>query len=755
MRDGTRVKRTSGYVTFLLLLHAAPVLAQSSALETVFLTGPEAEPLPLPRLAGPIDIDGRPDERAWQDVPALPLTMYSPVFRGEPTQRTEIRVAYDDDYLYAAGWFYDTEPDGIRINSLYRDRWAGDDAFALYIDAFNDKRNAKWFGTTPAGMRFDLLVSDDGATTNGSWDTFWDARATVTNEGWFAEVRIPFSSLGFQDRDDRAVMGLTATRAISRLNERVTFPAIDPRYGFRQPSVAREVVVEGVRSGLPIYATPYVLTGVSQTPLLPAGETRFRTERELRRDAGLDLRFAPSSELTLDITANTDFAQVEADDEQVNLDRFSLFFPEKRRFFQERSELFDFNMGSEGGRLFHSRQIGLVDGVPTPVLGGARLVGRAGDWDIALLDMQTANSDAGPGENFAVARLRRSVFGPGSTVGGMLTRRAGGGRQNLAVGLDGVFRLPADHYLTARLAATHDRDNSEPATLVDRSQVFVNWSRPVARGLGYEVSGSRSARMFNPAMGFQPRQDFTTLNAVANWYLFTDRHRTFRRVIPGALAFSTWRNGDGALESGQYAVWLQWDTKEGGGGWIEPKLFVEDVASDFSIGGDAVIPRGRYTFADLQLVWHMPTGKRLRTNLDARAGSYFDGNRAQLILTPTWNISPQIELEGGYQYTRLRFPTRNDGADIHLTRLRVRGALDARASANAFVQYNSTTGRLALNVRLRYSFSEGTDVWVVYDDRLDVERAADLDGIRPPLSTGRALVVKYTHTLALRTPGGS
>ena len=158
---------------------------RSLLLITLFVTigapaaGQDA-PLELSRLAGPITLDGRPDEAAWEQVPALPLTMYTPIFRGHPTQRTEIRVAYDDEYVYAAGWFYDSDPHGIRINSLYRDRWNGDDSFAIYIDAFNDNQNAKWFGVTAAGMRFDQLVSDDGATLNGNWDSFWSALLKYT-----------------------------------------------------------------------------------------------------------------------------------------------------------------------------------------------------------------------------------------------------------------------------------------------------------------------------------------------------------------------------------------------------------------------------------------------------------------------------------------------------------------------------------------------------------------------------------------------
>src|SRR5215211_236928 len=179
-------------------------------------------------------------------------------------------------------------------------------------------------------MRFDLLVSDDGNTINDSWDTFWTSRTTVTSEGWFVEVRIPFSSLGFQTGPDgRVVMGLTVTRLVSRLDERVTFPAIDPKFPFRRPSVVRDVVLRGVHSKTPLYVTPYVLGGAAST-IVPASGAAFRRNQDTSREAGADVRYPVSSTLTLDFTVNTDFAQVEADGQQVALDRFPLFFPERR-----------------------------------------------------------------------------------------------------------------------------------------------------------------------------------------------------------------------------------------------------------------------------------------------------------------------------------------------------------------------------------------------------------------------------------------
>jgi hypothetical protein len=700
-------------------------------------------PWVLSRLEQPVTIDGRPDDDAWAGVEPLPLTMYFPTHRGTPSQRTEIRVAYDDGHLLIAGHFYDDDPDGIRINSLYRDRWNGDDALAVYVDAFNDNQTAKWFGLTPAGMRFDLLVADDGATLNGSWDGFWDAATTTTDEGWFAEMRIPFSTLGFQtDADGRAIMGLTVTRLVSRSGERVTFPDIDPAFAFRQPSVARDVELRDVRVQTPLYVTPYVLGGARHTPAFGPEPATTTTSRE----AGVDVRWPFSHSLTLDLSVNTDFAQVEADDRQINLDRFPLFFPEKRRFFQERSGLFEFTTG-EGGRLFHSRRIGLTDDrAVVPVLGGARLVGRVGEWDVGALDVATDRVDGLERENFAAARVRRRVLNPFSTVGVLATHRSGDGPGSGAVGLDAVLRLWGDEYLTAKWAATARSGEDPGIGLGERSLAYLRWQRRANRGLAWSAEAVRQGAAYDPSVGFVRRRDFTSANLLANWYVFTDDHPWLRRIWPGALAFSTFRNGDGSLESGQYAVWIQWETKSGGGGWLEPKLFREQVRFPFALGTGAEVPAGDYTFADLQLALSMPAGRRLRTSLDARAGTFFDGTRIQVILSPTWNASRHLELGGEYQYSRIRFDDRDQAADLHVARLRVGTAANARASGNAFLQYSTVARRVDVNVRLRYNVSEGTDLWVVYNEGLRTERDALADLPRPPLSAGRSLIVKYSHT---------
>jgi hypothetical protein len=508
----------------------------------------------LPRLASPVRIDGDMSDSAWAAIPPLPLTMHLPAFGGVPSQRTEIRVAYDDGSLYAAGWFFDSRPDEIRVNSLYRDRWSGDDAFALLVDGFNDNENGLWFYTNPAGVRMDESISADARSYNESWNAVWDVATRVTDEGWFAEMRIPLSTIGFEARDGRVVMGLTVTRLIARNNERVTFPAIDPRHEFRQPSVMQDVVLRGVVPHRPVYLTPYLLSGWDRRATLPPGGAAYASQEDFVRELGADLRYGVSDNLHLDLSLNTDFAQVEADDEQVNLTRFPLFFPEKRQFFQERAGVFEFDFGP-GGRLFHSRQIGLApDRTPIRMLGGARVVARSGAWDLAGLDVQTDERDTIPSENLGVMRIRRRVLNPFSYAGTMLTSRfAGGGRYHVGTGLDAYLKLMDNEYLTVRGAATFDDSDGSPG-LLGRSQLYAQWQRRSTRGLTYFAQFHRVGADYRPELGFLPRQDFTRLALFSEYYIHPARS-TVRTHGPGAIGYAFLRNGDHSLETSYLAFW--------------------------------------------------------------------------------------------------------------------------------------------------------------------------------------------------------
>ena len=471
------------------------------------------EPLRLTRLVESIQLDGISNEPEWQKIEPLPMTMNRPTYPGEPTEKTEIRLAYDKDYLYCAARCYDSDPSGIRVNSLYRDRSSKDDKFGIILDTFNDKNSALSFWTTPAGVRGDEAIFNDGKTENENWNTYWDVATIQNEEGWFVEMRIPFSSLSFQDENGRVVMGLIAYRDIARKNERIVFPDLSPERNIDTPSRAHPVVFNQIYSQKPIYFTPYATGGFEQIPTLNDAETAYHLKNELARNLGVDIKYNVTSNLTLDTTLNPDFAQAEADDQQVNLSRFSLFFPEKRQFFQERSGVFAFNFISRA-RLFHSRQIGIQDGERVPIIGGARLVGRIGNWDLGFLDMHTARSGDIPRENFGVLRLRRQVLNPDSYAGIMLTNRVDEkGNYNFAYGLDGIFRIFGKEYLTLKWGQTFEDQIIQERTFsfLDTAMFLAELTRRTDVGFDYELLVARSGEDFLPGIGYTRREDFTQL----------------------------------------------------------------------------------------------------------------------------------------------------------------------------------------------------------------------------------------------------
>jgi len=712
------------------------------------------EPMRLVRLTEPIVFDGNVDEAAWDAVPTLPLTVYQPTYGGEATERSEIRVAYDDDYLYLAGRLYDSATGGGNVKTLYRDRYSGDDIFGIVLDSYNDHETAVWFTINPAGVRSDRTISNDaemsaGMPMNADWNTFWDAVTVQNHEGWFAEMRIPFSSLGFQDDNGNVEMGLSVYRLIASKNERHIFPDIPPNWGFlsfAKPSKITRVSLEGVHSRSPVYITPYVLGGLSREAELDTVRASYGYDSDATRELGLDLKYNLTDNLTIDLTANTDFAQVEVDDQQVNLTRFSLFFPEKRQFFQERAAIFDFTTGGFS-RLFHSRKIGLTDGQPVPIIGGARLIGRVGSTDIGVLNLQTARSDGLLSENFGVLRLRKQVFNSNSTVGGMVTSRVEeDGRYNAAVGVDGLIRMFGDEYVTLKWASTFDTDDGSGISPVDRSRLIARWERRRQNGLSYAADFIRSGGNYAPEMGFQMRNDFTFLQGNLQHVWLMEEGSPFFSVTVGTSALAYTRNGDNSVETGAVEPKLHFEFKNNARLELTAINSYESVREVFELSDNTEIPIGDYWFHGGTMRFQASRAKTFRPTFTASTGTFYDGWNVALQAEPAWNLSSHFEFSAAYQFNFIRFPDRQEELNAHLARVRLDVALDTHLSLSAFLQYSSTDDVASVNARLRYHFREGSDLWVVYDEGMNTLR----DGVgspRLPLSQNRALLVKYTYTV--------
>lgn len=711
----------------------------------------QSAPMVIPRLSDPITLDGMPDEAAWDRIDPLPMTMFTPTFGADVTERSEIRVAHNDSHLYVSGRLYDSNPRGIRTNTLYRDQYSGDDLLAIVLDTYNDYETASWFVVNPGGTRTDRSLSNDaefrgGMPMNADWNTFWDAATTHNDDGWFAEMRIPFSSLGFQDSNGRVEMGMILYRFIARKNERQLFPAIPPNWAmaFAKPSQAQRIVLEGVYGHRPLYVTPYALGGVDRVAQLEDGASQYEFERDMTREIGLDVRYSPTNNLALDVTVNTDFAQVEVDDQQVNLTRFSLFFPEKRQFFQERSAIFEFNTGGRD-RLFHSRRIGLVDEEPIRLLGGVRLVGRAGNTDLGFLTMQTASAQGLPSENFGVLRLRRQVFNSFSTIGGMVTTRVTqDGDYNVATGVDASVRVVGDEYLILKWAQTAA---SAGPTFGDPSAALylARWERRDQNGFSYSAEFIRSGESYDPGVGFQTRSDFTSLQNRLQYQWFPGPRSPFRTMGIANRGHTVIRNPDRTVESASIEPALETELKNGAEITVTAKNSYESVLETFDVADGAPVLPGNYWFHEGELRVQASRAARLRPSFTVSAGSFYDGSRVSLGFNPAWNPSRHLELGLEYQFDAIRFPDRDEALDVHLGRLRVQTALDIHLSLATFLQYNSADDDVNLNARLRYNFREGQDLWIVYTETLNTERSVVV-GPRLPASQQRVLLIKYTHT---------
>ncbi|MCG8466657.1 MAG: carbohydrate binding family 9 domain-containing protein [Gemmatimonadetes bacterium] len=707
----------------------------------------------LPRLGGPVEFDGIPDEAVWQAIDPLPLSMYSPTYLGTPSERTELRVAYDDEYLWVAAMLHEDDPTNIDAYSLRRDFWSGDDTFGILLDTFNDNENAVRFTGTPLGVRLDYDITRDGDDVSDTWDTFWDLRTNIGPSGWSGEMRIPFSSLRFTPQGGDVVMGMTVYRWTSRTNERVTFPAIPSDFEDTKVSIMQDVRLRGVSRRNPVYVTPYLLSGLDQQSSLVPSETAFERRTDGSFEIGADAKVSPSSNLTIDLSVNTDFADVEADQQQVNLTRFPLFFEEKRPFFLERAGLFAFSTGADEGRLFHSRRIGLVDGQPVRILGGIRAVGRLAGVDFGALSMQTARHDGGPSENLGVGRVRARVLNTTSYVGGMFTSRAAeGGDHNLTYGLDGSLNPWGDEYFTVKWLQTFQRRDG--AILAsggwDDSRLVLDWSRRRVQGLSYSTTFTRSGPGYDPGVGFESRSDFSRVGSSVDYQWFLGETSPFRRIWIGHWGNAWFRNQGGDVSTAWLHPFFWLETKNGATILVSTNHSYDDTREGFCLSDEAEVLPGEYWMTEAWLSFGPPDGWRIAPIVTLQAGEFYDGSKLRLWTTLRWRASKHLELMGDYQLNRIRFDDRAQAFDSHLLGFRARAAWNSRLSAEAFVQYNSTIDRITGNTRLRYNFREGRDLWLVWNESLNTDlEPPEASDLRLPRTDARQLVLKYTHTLGL------
>ncbi len=707
----------------------------------------------IQRLNGPVTIDGRVDEDAWKRITPLPMVTHSPVFGNKVEAGTEIRITYDDDFLYVSG-ILDIDPAKITAPTYKRNALGPHfDHISIILDTFRDNENALWFTVSPTGARTDAVISNDAQGSgfiSTFWDTIWEAETEITDSGWTVEMRIPFSSLRYETYDNNAEMGLIVFRQTAHNMNMEIFPAIPPHWGmfsFIKPSQSQTVSFENISNKKPFYFIPYLLGGTDRAlvPDLPPGE--FLHDTGLTYDAGFDLKIGLTNNTTLDLTVNTDFAQVEADDQQINLTRFSLFFPERRQFFLERASVFNFSFGNFD-RLFHSRKIGLYEGQPLRILGGSRMITRTGGWDIGLLSLQTASAFEQPSENNSVIRLRRQMFNPQSYAGGMVTSRIGtDGSYNVAYGMDGIFRLWGDDFLNFNIAQTRDSDIKSPVLSENSLRLKAGLERRKFSGVSFDLNYHYSGIDYNPGMGFQLRQNYMRFGDRISYGWQPSADSPLQRIRLSANSSVYLSNLTREIETSETGPSLQVDWKRGDMVMLEGIFVTENIPATFSLSADVEIPAGSYHYPTTSLMYQTPIGRSLRSAITVGAGGFFDGRRLTIGVQPYWSPSRVVDLQLFYQLNRIEFRERAQELTAHIARFRAEFTFNTKVTFASFIQYNSANHLGVINARFRYNPRDGNNFYLVFNETLNSDRTAAYPVM--PFSMNRTVLMKYTYTFIL------
>ena len=710
--------------------------------------------------------DGICTEPLWDGLETIPMSMFRPNHGDNPTQRSEVFITFDEKYIYVGARLYYSDGASPSVTTKKRDGAnGGSDNFGILFDTFNDNENALCFETNPSGMRSDFTISNDGEANQGkrpfgrSWNTFWDVKTTVEGDVWQVEMRIPLSSLRFQKKNGAVNMGVSIWRSVVDLQEWQVFPLMTNKFGsfsIWKPSQAKKVVMHDIERKNPVYLTPYVLGGLEQLNELNKAQSGYEMKTETKLNVGLDVKYSLSSNLTMDLTLNTDFAQVEADDQMVNLTRFSLFFPEKRQFFIERSSIFTMRTGYMD-QLFYSRRIGLHEGEIVPIIAGARLVGRAGNWDIGFMDMQTASIDYYDDEidslthiestNHGVLRLRKRVFNSTSYLGAMVTSKIDVmGNYNINTAVDLIYNPFRDDYITANYVQTFDSRVKMKDNLIDHGKLYFSWDNRSNLGVTYSFILSRAGNYYNPEMGFEMMEDYSRIFGMIGYgWVYNEKEK---KMLSQQIYFWSWlnkQNEDMKTDILTSQIGYTVAMKKGFRGRVELENSYEYLDESFEISDDLMFPVGEYTSQSISVGLRTPSNKLISIGGRIGGGTFYDGNiftlgPAEILM----RASSTLKLGLDYQFNQINVPSRDQFFSSHLARLRTELTFTTKLSLLVYFQYSSSDQFGINNIRFRYNPREGNDLYLVYNGGYNTWLERD-DPTLPRIDQN-TVILKYTYT---------
>jgi len=695
-------------------------------------------------LDAPITLDGELNEAIYQTVaPVTGFIQQNPNEGELATEQSEVWVLFDSEMIYVSARCWTSQPDRIVANEMKRDSSGlfGNDTFGVVFDTFYDRRNGVSFDTNALGALMDGAITDE-RTFNLDWNTLWDVSTSRFEDGWTVEFAIPFKSLRYRPGPVQ-IWGINFERRVSWKNEVSFLTPIPAAAGsFMLSSAATLVGLDVPPSDIRLEVKPYAISDVTtdftSTPALT---------NQLDGDVGLDVKYGLTEGLTADFTYNTDFAQVEVDEQQVNLTRFSLFYPEKREFFLEGQGIFQF--GGEGSNsfstgstfqtsapiLFFSRRIGLDDGSEVPILGGGRLTGTAGPYSIGLLNVQTGEASGGRGAstNFSTVRVKRNVLRR-SAIGGIFTNRSvatNGGGSNQAYGVDGVFSF-YDHLNVNTYIARTDTPELRGDDVSYQAQLDYNGDR-----WGVKIDRLGVGANFNPEVGFVRRTDFRRNFGSIR---FSPRPESIAAVRKfsweSSLDYIT--DGTGLPETRiQMGVFgIEFENSDAFFAGVTNTY--EFLKQPFVISRDISIPVGGYSFLSSGMAYSLGAQRMISGMLMFERGDFFGGDKTTVgYMMGRVSVTSQLSIEPSLSFNRVTLP--QGGFTTELVSARATYTITPRMFVAALLQFNSGSNALGTNIRFRWEYQPGSELFIVYTDERDTLTP------RFPVLENRAIILKINR----------
>ena len=660
-----------------------------------------------------IIIDGFVNEPDWTRADSITdfyQTQPGPGLRG--TERTVVRVLYDAEFLYVSAVLYYSDPSGIIIQSLEQDFESQDnDCFAIMLDTFNDDKSGYGFLFNAAGAIKDMYINNDGSSINSAWEGIVNRKTSIQDHGWEIELAFPLTSLRFNPNEGSQDWGINFLRRIRRKGEDIYWSPIEPYEKLLVVSKGGTLKgLENIKPGRNLQLKPFVI-----------GNQLNVDESSNNSDAGLDFKFSVTPSLTLDMTYNTDFSQVDSDDERVNLTRFPLFFPEKRDFFLENAGIFEFGdisnytyrmkpeRWSRSFTMFHSRRIGLESGSQIPILGGGRLSGKVGNFDVGYLNMTSEAMGDVPLMRYNVARVRRNIFQK-SNIGAIFIDRNSDGqsRKHQSTGID--LNLKIDKLLIYSYVAQTDNPDMKNDNLAGR--IVMAW-----RNNEWDLAAyyKKVEENFDPQVGFIQRKN------VNETFATVGRHKRFStgrfRNINPYVQVNQYDNLGGYME--YRALKAGFDVLFANRAMLFTGLTQteEEIKTAFTLYG-AEVPNGNYKYTNLSAYYRGDNTRLITLNGNFNIGKYFHGERSSYGISAEIKRGYRFSVDFGLNKNYIKFPDAEVNADVYNLKIKYNHSVNLLSKLN--FQYNKAEEKLVTNFRVNLIHAPLSDLFLVYSNISDL-----------------------------------